>query len=397
MNSQKLVVYYGNSNYLNNWVLHYIIGPEKMYYNTNFKNLKQNAYKQNLDKEIKRIEEDVDNGGKCPKYFKTYVAFPNAIMQAIENITDDEYNNQIKANYLTLGGIWITNPTESKSTENTEDSEDAEDAGQTTYNYMEHLPLNPDKVGINSKYSNLWDKAVYMYLPTKFSKLGWEYDGIWYDNNKPIVDITNAKNEITHEAFIFNGVELKVCINKKLNPDWPYKALYIDTIKYNYWQKTKEDLEALAVEYSKLPDKTKPSDSTDPKRQNGEDYEPVCDKYYPLDYQEMLGLPALLPPLMTVPVVDYYMYDNTVNFVMDSNEYDGFLLNQGDDLNKAYDALRRKRINDLQKLADYYTQYVELSELININERFYKVLEDTHKVGKYRKLLKKRKDKNDKY
>ena len=73
------------------------------------------------------------------------------------------------------------------------------------------------------------------------------------------------------------------------------------------------------------------------------------------------------------------------------------LLNQGDDLNKAYDALRRKRINDLQKLADYYTQYVELSELININERFYKVLEDTHKVGKYRKLLKKRKDKNDKY
>lgn len=110
----------------------------------------------------------------------------------------------------------------------------------------------------------------------------------------------------------------------------------------------KDDLEALAASYSKLPDKIKPSDATDPKKSNGEDYEPVCDKYYPLDYQQMLGLPALLPPLMTVPVVDYYMYDNTVNFVMDSNEYDGFLLNQA--------------INDVPYKDEYWTKEVVSNE-----------------------------------
>ena len=98
----------GNASFLTSLVMKFVIGPEKIEdLKTNFKNLKKNEFKPNLDIEIKKLEEDVENGGKCPKYFKEYIAFPAALSNAIQKITLDEYIGTIKSTYIGKGGIWI--------------------------------------------------------------------------------------------------------------------------------------------------------------------------------------------------------------------------------------------------------------------------------------------------
>lgn len=293
----------GASEYLDNWIIHIINGPKKMPYQTNFKNLKKNPYKPNIDTEIKKIEEDVENGGKCPKYFKKWISYEDAYDEAYAQITADEYNGAIKSSYISKGGIWITNATSNQESARDEDEPiDSEGPESSTPSAEEsatsHIP--PE-----DKYKVLWEKCIDEYIPTKIQQLGWEYDP--------------SKKDIS----LLGGV----CTEKSLNPDWPYKALYIDTLNYNPWMKYLEELKVLYTKYSQLPDQMPPTDNTDPKKEDGEEYDPVCDKYYPIDYQRMLGLPALLPPLMTVPVVDYNISDNTVKFKFEINDYNAFVMN----------------------------------------------------------------------
>ena len=96
----------GESSYLTNWIIHRVTGPKRKYYDTNFKTLKQNAYKPNLDIEIKKLEEDVENGGKCPKYLKTYTTFKLAVDAAYGLLTQDEYNGPIKNAYIGLRTVY---------------------------------------------------------------------------------------------------------------------------------------------------------------------------------------------------------------------------------------------------------------------------------------------------
>ena len=63
------------------------------------------------------------------------------------------------------------------------------------------------------------------------------------------------------------------------------------------------------------------------------------------------------------------------------------------DLKKEFKLFNRKRVNDLRQLEEYLRRYEELSQQIQTNERFYKLLQETHKVGKYKKLLRERVDK----
>ena len=313
------------------------IGPEKQYYPINFKNLKQNTYKQNLDIELKKLEED----GNCPKYIKTYIPFSAAISNAIKQLTSDEYTEIIKNTYIGNGGIWITNTT------STADASAADSASV-------HIPQDKK---YNNKYIKLWNESIYEYLPTKFSQLGYEYEqNLWYfgegNEKEPLIDIltfsvkiptqdeVNDKYKTKWTDYLWNPnaykdntanipdfSDLKVCTSKKLNPDWPYTALYIDTINYNYWQKQKDELKVLYTQFSMLTDQVQPSDDTDPKRENGEEYDPVCDRYYPLDYQKMLNLPALLPPLMSVPRVNYDIRNETYSVKLEINDYNHWIRN----------------------------------------------------------------------
>lgn len=140
------MVYCGNSNYLDNWVLHFIVGPEKIYYNTNFKNLKHNAYKQNLDEELKKIEEDVENGGKCPKYFKTWQDEKNLRNTLeIELSKNPAYTENVKSIYLSMGGIWVTN--------NSQEPIPTSSGGQQT-----------------DKYTKLWENAKQQYITQEINK-----------------------------------------------------------------------------------------------------------------------------------------------------------------------------------------------------------------------------------
>lgn len=76
-------------------------------------------------------------------------------------------------------------------------------------------------------------------------------------------------------------------VSKELNPDWPYKALYIDTINYNYWERMYDQLYNLKQRYESLPDETPKTDAEVPKTKDGKKYDPWCDKFYPLDYSKI--------------------------------------------------------------------------------------------------------------
>jgi hypothetical protein len=121
--------------------------------------------------------------------------------------------------------------------------------------------------------------------------------------------VTNKKfKELKANYLKENNIEFdkkkQQYFTKKLNPDWPYKALYIDTINYNYWQRLYDELYNLRSYYESLPDETPKSDKDDPKQPDGKQYEPVCDKFFPLDYTKIFGIPITIPPPLFWVTVD---------------------------------------------------------------------------------------------
>lgn len=118
--------------------------------------------------------------------------------------------------------------------------------------------------------------------------------------------ITEEKTKLKTEYFNKSVIEkrspdnlpasernLLYCINSEENPNWPFSALYIDTIDYNYWEQIHDDLLALRTRYSQLPPKVLKPENEAPKNPKGEDYTPVCDKLFPLT-PKIFGLVDML-------------------------------------------------------------------------------------------------------
>jgi hypothetical protein len=61
------------------------------------------------------------------------------------------------------------------------------------------------------------------------------------------------------------------------------------------------------------------------------------------------------------------------------------LLTMGSTLEE-YNLFMKKRLNDLQMLEDYYTQYITLKNQVETNELFYKVLKEQKKCNKLNKI-----------
>lgn len=254
--------------YLNNWTIDLIVRPNKIQNFFTFKNLKKNEFKPFILKELEKIEEE-----PIPKWLKTY--FDDMWEMNLEaefdaelfNYYDDTYafqDGEIKAYYLSKKGIWITN---------------AKDG-------------NP--IPIEQKYQNLWEEAKSKIADKHRAKLRENYlkeNNIEYDKKK--------------QAYF----------QKELNPDWPYKALYIDTINYNYWERLQEQLENLRSYYESLPDETPKSNAEDPKKEDGKKYEPWCDKFYPLDYSKVFGIPITIPPPLMFVTADLTEINKVLNKV----------------------------------------------------------------------------------
>ena len=63
-----------------------------------------------------------------------------------------------------------------------------------------------------------------------------------------------------------------------------------------------------------------------------------------------------------------------------------------DEVEKEFSVLSKKRITDLEKLDEYYLKYMDLQQQISNNQKFYKVLEEAHKVKHYKRLVKERRE-----
>ena len=105
-----------------------------------------------------------------------------------------------------------------------------------------------------------------------------------------------------------NVVEPLKKIGERFPDNWPFIKLYIDTIDYDEWEQKIDKLNVLATKYSQLPEKIEVSDDDEPKKDNGESYEPLCDKYFPMDVAGIFDIipDVLKPPLFTVEELLYY-------------------------------------------------------------------------------------------
>lgn len=163
-------------------------------------------------------------------------------------------------------------------------------------------------------------------IPYATNTLGWEFDPVTSGFFKP----------------------------KRLNPNWPYQSLYIDTLDYNVWKKYKEEFEALYMEYSKLPDYIEePTTNADeePTDDYGKVLEPLCDKYFPLDYASVFGLESLIPCLLRVNEV---IYDEQTN---QPKTRDVYVTESGKRLTK--DEADELAVNDIIAMAEYRDKYAE--------------------------------------
>lgn len=116
-----------------------------------------------------------------------------------------------------------------------------------------------------------------------------KYLELWETAKTEIYNKTKA--ELSKNYLAENNMEYdeknQSYVSKELNPDWPYKALYIDTINYNYWERMYDQLYNLKQRYESLPDETPKTDSEVPKTKDGKKYDPWCERFYPLDYSKI--------------------------------------------------------------------------------------------------------------
>lgn len=153
-------------------------------------------------------------------------------------------------------------------------------------NWKFRIKIMPEAVDHYFIYKSLSKNAVKSELEKEKKKIEDQYPKV------PIYK-TDANGKV---------IEPLEKVGERWPDNWPYVKLYIDTLEYNEWQEKIDQLNVLATQYSKLPEEIPVSDDEEPKKSNGEPYEPLCDKYFPMD---MLGIfdilpDALFPSLFTV-------------------------------------------------------------------------------------------------
>jgi hypothetical protein len=243
--------------YLFRWQFEVTTGPERVKEEVTFKNLSKNEFYPILQAELKSMEKGngvtgLDGSNPCPRFFEERKTEEELGAEgALSDPMDMEAamnSDEFKQEYIAAGGIWVSDGDSPIPTS---------EGGNSTNKYSDLAQSVLDKMNEKQTASEL---------------SGYEYD------------------EETGEYIV----------NKTENPNWPYKALYIDTINYNYWEDLRDQLQVLYQKYSSLPDEQPETDERDPKQKDGKEYKPYCDKYFPLDYTKMLGMSLPTLPFFNV-------------------------------------------------------------------------------------------------
>jgi hypothetical protein len=125
------------------------------------------------------------------------------------------------------------------------------------------------------KYKDLWDACEKEYYTHARNTIA----STLYTEKRKVVS-----------GSVDNSPTYEYCISATLNPEWPFNDLYIDTIDYNSFAQEMEELEELRIQYDKLPDISSEPDFKKPKKENGEEYKPYCDKYFPMNFGQAFGI-----------------------------------------------------------------------------------------------------------
>ena len=97
------------------------------------------------------------------------------------------------------------------------------------------------------------------------------------------------------------------------------------------------------------------------------------------------------------------VYQNYLLLVIDAHHNRGTYINpyfikqflKNDDIEKEYNIFIKQRIKDLNQLVEYYCEYRKIASRLEINQKFFQVLEETNKVGKIKRLKMEGNEEND--
>lgn len=196
---------------------------------------------------------------------------------------------EIKSIYLGKKGIWLV---EKDETGKTKDAE------------------NPIPVTADNKYVLLWQASENEYKIQKIQNL---ISSVRLNNNIFILSefiqkLLFLKDGIPDAQSIAKYKKNPIYYTRTLNPDWPLKSLYIDTLNYNEFAQELRELQALKTRFSKLPPTQQVKNDKKINPETGKEYKPVCDKYFPFDYGKLFGMGGLMQfiPFMKVPEQEYW-------------------------------------------------------------------------------------------
>lgn len=142
--------------------------------------------------------------------------------------------------------------------------------------------------------------------------------------------------------------------------------MYIDTINYNQWERNKAELQRLYTKYSKLPAGAAPKVETPE-----EPPEPICDKFFPLDYSKVFGLNLLKFSLFKTPEL-IFNEDKTPKMI----PVDGFWSAKIEEIDKLIEKTEKDISKLEKKLPEYEEDKGEAEEELKEAEQKYKEATD---------------------
>jgi hypothetical protein len=148
------------------------------------------------------------------------------------------------------------------------------------------------------------EKTTLMYVYNENGEIKNDFNGT------PLIDYVNFPPDGYHREYV---------VSTYLDPNFPYKKLYIDTINYNEYDKKISQLKTLRAKYSELPDDQESEADKEIEKQKL-DKSKVCDKWFPLDLTKLFNIDWGLPSLCTVNIIQkYYDGSNQKNYKYDSS------------------------------------------------------------------------------
>lgn len=230
--------------------------------------IKDQEFKKQFGKTTQELSAFVQNMAVNPDY-TAKVNINETMINSLFSLNSNK-TAQIKKIYLGKKGIWLVE----------------KDKNGKTIDAAQPIPVTQD-----NKYQLLWETSAKEYkvkiIQQLINTVNVDKLLILSESLQKLLFLKDGKPDTERiTAYKKNPIYY----TRTLNPAWPLKSLYIDTINYNEFEKELKELQALYSRFSKLPPKEQKVNDKKINPETGKEYKPICDKYFPFDYGKLFGM-----------------------------------------------------------------------------------------------------------